>query len=141
MEVRVTSGTWEALRHRALPVRLAVFVDEQKVPPEEEVDALDPGCTHFAALAPDGTTVGCARITPDGRVGRVAVLKAFRGQGVGRALMQAALGHARSAGLRRVDLNAQVHARGFYEAFGFRAEGGIFDECGIAHVRMTRLLA
>lgn len=137
MKVRIEKGGWRTLEHPAKRVRMMVFVAEQKVPLEEEIDALDPESTHFVAWDDERATLGCARLTPDGRIGRVAVLKPFRGRGVGARLMEAAVEEAREKGFPRVVLNAQTHARGFYERLGFRAEGELFDECGIEHIRMV----
>lgn len=134
----VEFGDWKTLEHPASRVRLMVFVAEQKVPLEEEIDALDPLCTHFVAKDSHGMVVGCARMTPTGHIGRVAVLKPFRGRGVGKIVLSAVLDYARAHGMKKLDLNAQTHARGFYEAFGFVAEGDVFNECGIEHIHMVR---
>lgn len=137
MTVTIELGTWSDLQKDAAAIRLTVFVDEQKVPLEEELDAADTDCVHFVARDETGQAVGCARLLSDGHIGRVAVLKAMRGRGVGRALMQAAVAHARELGFRDVALNAQMQAQGFYETLGFHAEGGIFSEAGIPHIRMV----
>lgn len=137
MDITVEAGGWDALRAPCTDVRITVFVDEQGVPLEEEIDALDPGSTHYVARDASGETLGCARMTPEGRIGRIAVYRPHRGRGVGRALMRAVLADARSRGLPGVTLHAQTHARGFYEGFGFAARGDVFDECGIPHVAMT----
>ncbi|WP_288594508.1 GNAT family N-acetyltransferase [uncultured Sutterella sp.] len=136
MEISIEKGSWKTLEHPASAVRLMVFVAEQKVPKEEEIDALDPVSTHFVARDSRHMAVGTARLTPDGRIGRLAVLKPFRGRGVGAKLLEAALDCARDSGLREVTLHALVHARGFYEKYGFEAEGRVFDECGIDHILM-----
>lgn len=141
MDIVIEKGFWKALEHPASAVRLMVFVAEQKVPKEEEIDALDPLSTHFVARDSRHTAVGTARITPDGRIGRLAVLKPFRGRGVGAKLLEAVLAFARESGMREVTLHAQTHARGFYERFGFREEGDLFDECGIEHVFMRLRLS
>lgn len=137
MDISIEKGSWKTLEHPASAVRLMVFVAEQKVPKEEEIDALDPVSTHFVARDSRHMVVGTARLTPDGRL---AVLKPFRGRGVGAKLLEAVLECARGSGLKEVTLHAQVHARGFYEKYGFKAEGAVFDECGIDHIQMRLLL-
>jgi predicted GNAT family N-acyltransferase len=138
--VRIELGTWEALRRRAEPVRRTVFVDEQRVPPEIEIDEFDPPSLHALAVDDDGAVLGTGRLLPDGHIGRMAVLKASRGRGVGAALLQALVDAARSRGDREVVLSAQTHAIPFYERFGFAAEGGEYDDAGIPHRRMRRRL-
>lgn len=121
-------------------VREAVFMREQGVPVELEWDGLDPDCAHALALDAAGAAIGTARLTPDGHIGRMAVLARWRGRGVGTALLEAMLAEARARNLPQVALNAQVHAHGFYLRFGFQREGGEFLDAGIPHVRMTRIV-
>ena len=132
MQIHIETGDWKTLQHPCERIRLMVFVAEQGVPKAEEIDDLDPVSTHFVAWDEHHMTLGCARMTPDGKIGRLAVLKPFRGRGVGRVLMEAVLNYAKKEGLQTVRLNAQTHARTFYEALGFKAEGDVFEECGIA---------
>jgi predicted GNAT family N-acyltransferase len=135
--VRIELMTWEDARAHAAPIRLAVFVDEQSVPPELEMDEMDAHCLH--ALAFDDTrAIGTARLLPDGHIGRMAVLKQFRGKGVGGALLAKLMGAAKARGDREVLLSAQVHAVPFYEAFGFEVFGEVYDEAGIPHRNMQR---
>lgn len=140
MTVTIEFGTWSDMQKDAAAIRLTVFVDEQRVPLEEELDAADADCVHFVARDETGRAVGCARLLPDGHIGRVAVLKELRGRGVGRSLVQAAVAHARELGFKAVALNAQTQAQGFYTTLGFHTEGGIFSEAGIPHVRMVLTL-
>lgn len=121
-------------------VRRAVFIDEQGVPEALEWDEHDAVSTHWLAALADGTPVGCARLLPDGHVGRMAVLPAWRRQGIGRALLDAALARAQSRGLARALLSAQVHAAGFYLRAGFVAVGAPYEEAGIPHVAMEKIL-
>lgn len=139
MSWRVISLPWaEADAVRRL--RHAVFVAEQGVPEDLEWDGEDAAAVHFLATGPGGEAVGTARLLPGGHIGRMAVAGPHRGRGVGRALLAAALAAARAQGLRRVHLNAQTGARGFYEKSGFRAVGGEFLDAGIPHLRMEREL-
>lgn len=123
-----------------LALRLAVFVDEQKVPFEEEEDGLDGESTHFLAIDGDAI-VGTARlriVNGDGKAERVAVRVAGRRGGVGRALMRALEAEASRLGAQRMRLNAQVSAIPFYEALGYTAHGPEFGDAGIPHRAMRR---
>ncbi len=117
-------------------VRRVVFIDEQGVPEALEWDEQDVVSLHLLATAADGGAIGCARLLPDGHIGRMAVLPAWRGQGVGRALLAAAIRAAQAQGHTALQLSAQIHAAGFYEAAGFAAEGETYAEAGIPHVAM-----
>jgi len=138
--IRVELGDWTAMRAGAEPVRYAVFVEEQKVPPEIELDDFDPVSLHALAFDRAGRLLGTGRLLPDGHVGRMAVLRQARGTGVGSALLAALLQAARARGDREVALSAQTHAIPFYERFGFVAEGEEYDDAGIPHRRMRRAL-
>lgn len=118
-------------------IRSAVFVAEQHVPPELEFDAEDPTAVHFLALEGD-YPIGTARLLADGTIGRVSVLKDWRGLNVGDALMRAVILEAQNRDLRQQRLSAQVHATPFYERLGFRVVSEEFLEAGIPHVDMER---
>ena len=128
---------WDKALPLARPVREKVFIDEQRVPRELEWDEWDERSDHAIACDADGYAIGTARLAPDGRLGRMAVLRECRGQGVGAALLEALLGRARELPLPRVTLHAQTHAAGFYRRFGFSECGGEFLEAGIPHFEMT----
>lgn len=117
-------------------IREQVFVREQGVPPELERDDADHSCTHVIARDASGQGIGTGRITADGRIGRMAVLREWRGRGVGDAMLAALIGHARQQGLTEVQLHAQAQAIGFYSARGFFPVGGRFREAGIEHQAM-----
>lgn len=129
---------------RALPdlraVREPVFVQEQRVPLELEWDDLDPLCHHVLARDAAGTPIGTARLTPEHKIGRMAVLPDWRGRGVGGALLRALLDEAQRLGWREITLNAQTAAIGFYARHGFLPYNARFMEAGIEHQSM-RLLA
>lgn len=131
---------WARDAPRLAAVRRAVFIDEQGVPEHMEWDADDAVSTHWLALV-DGEPVGCARLLPDGWIGRMAVLPAWRGRGIGRALLGAALAAARERGHRTVRLSAQLHAAAFYARAGFVVSGDVYEEAGIPHVAMRKTLA
>jgi predicted GNAT family N-acyltransferase len=124
-----------------LALRHEVFVGEQNVPEEEEVDDLEDVSLHL--LATDGgRPVGTARLTILGetaKIGRVCVVAAQRGTGLGAALIRAALDLARQQpGVTRAKLGAQVYAIGFYEKLGFEVVGPVYDDAGIDHRDMVR---
>lgn len=128
-------------RQACYDIRTTVFVGEQNVPAELELDDLEDACVHFLARE-NGVPLGTARLHDRGyaKVQRVAVMKGARGTGLGRRLMEAVLDHARTAGFTEARLDAQVTAIAFYERLGFTAEGPEFDDAGIAHRLMTKSL-
>jgi len=137
--LRIELMAWEKARSQAAPIRVAVFVEEQGVPPDLEMDEMDAQCLH--ALAFQGErAVGTGRLLPDGHIGRMAVLKEFRGQGVGGAVLAKLMGAAKSRGDREVLLSAQVHAVPFYREYGFEVFGEVYQEAGIPHQDMRRAL-
>ncbi|WP_031434106.1 GNAT family N-acetyltransferase [Methylomarinum vadi] len=117
-------------------VRNAVFVEEQNIPPEIEFDELDRQCHHVLARDLEGRPIGTGRLSPDGKIGRLAVLPGWRKQGVGGSLLRAIIDKARSLGLTTVHANAQVTALAFYRKFAFAQEGDEFIEAGIPHLTM-----
>ena len=121
-------------------VRETVFVQEQQVPIEEEWDALDPLCRHVIARDEAGLPIGTGRLTPEHKIGRMAVLGDWRGQGVGDAMLAALMAEARNLGWPSVSLNAQVSAEAFYSRQGFIPYGERFWEAGIEHQSMRRVL-
>ena len=135
----IRAADWSADGALLRAIRADVFIDEQSVPPELEWDAEDPRARHVLAVTADGTAVGTGRLLPDGRIGRMAVLKPWRGRGVGAALLTELIRIAQEAGLQTLVLYAQVHALGFYAGFGFQPEGEIFLDAGIPHQAMRRL--
>lgn len=133
--IEIREGDWAALGEAASEIRRRVFIEEQRVPQQEEWDGRDPACHHFLALY-GGIPLGTARLLPDAHIGRVAVLAEARGLGIGAALMRTAIEAARRDGHAWVELAAQTHALAFYEHLGFEAFGDEFLEAGIAHRNM-----
>jgi predicted GNAT family N-acyltransferase len=126
---------WSLEKTALLLIRERVFVQEQGVPAEMELDQWDAESTHFLGLA--GTQpIATARLLPIGKIGRLAVLPEWRGQGIGRDLMLLALDTARRRGLAAIVIHAQASVVEFYRKLGFVAHGGIFDEAGIPHREM-----
>jgi predicted GNAT family N-acyltransferase len=137
--LRIELMDWEAARGEASRIRTAVFVREQRVPAEMEMDEHDAASVH--ALAYDeGRAVGTGRLLPDGHIGRMAVLKERRALGIGRAILERLVAEARRRGMREVVLSAQTHALEFYRRHGFVAEGDVYLEAGIPHQAMRRVL-
>ena len=131
---------WARDASRLSEVRRTVFIEEQGVPEAMEWDEHDTTAMHILALTIEGTPIGCARLLTDGHMGRMAVLPAWRGYGIGKALLAAAKHAAKVRGYSVLKLSAQTHAAGFYAAAGFEAVGAEFVEAGIPHVAMQLTL-
>jgi len=132
--------TWQAAEPQLRNIRTEVFIREQQVPVELEWDGEDPYAMHALASDLNGNPIGTARLLLHGElahIGRMAVLPAWRGQGVGASLLQCLLDEARQRGAGSVFLNAQTYAVPFYERFNFVREGAEFLDAGIPHYRMT----
>lgn len=140
-EYQVRSDDWASMNARARPLRHQVFILEQGVPKEMEWDEFDLDSRHALALDAYGNAIGTGRLLPDGHIGRMAVLPDWRGKGVGAALLRHLMEHARSSGMTKLVLNAQIHAARFYERYGFAPEGAEFIEAGIPHITMIRNLS
>jgi predicted GNAT family N-acyltransferase len=136
-EIHIRVADWKTDHAALRRIREAVFIAEQAVPPELEWDADDATAVHFLALEGE-YPMGTARLLPDGHIGRVAVLKDWRGLKVGDKLIRAVITEAENRGLKQQMLSAQVHARAFYERFGFEVVSGEFLDAGIPHVDMVR---
>jgi YbgC/YbaW family acyl-CoA thioester hydrolase len=142
--LRMDVGDWAHLGAQAQPIRQAVFVREQGIPAELEWDAADVHCTHAVAFNRLGQALGTGRLLEHvpgtAKIGRMAVLPAARGSGVGAQVLDALMHSARQQGYREVLLHAQASAVGFYRRAGFSARGEPFDEAGIQHLEMLRRL-
>lgn len=135
------AAVWSADSEPLKTVRRAVFIEEQQVPESEEWDDDDAGADHALARASDGRPIGTARLTPDGRIGRMAVVADWRGEGVGAALLRFLIERAQARGMTRLSLHAQTHAIPFYAQAGFVAEGDEYLECNIPHRNMVLTLS
>lgn len=140
VEFGIEAGSWGELGKSARSVRETVFVEEQRVPRDLEMDEHDAASRHVVARDAEGGAIGTGRLLPDGHIGRMAVLADWRGKGVGRALLERLLEEAAGQNLRRLALHAQTQACGFYRRFGFVEEGPEFMEAGIPHRTMVRPL-
>ena len=128
--------SWSDAEQEAYPIRKRVFIEEQGVPEEMELDELDPLAQHALAYL-DSECIGTTRLVTlpgnVGRIGRMAVLPMHRRQGIGGELLCTLLALCKSQGITQLELHAQLSAMPFYEKFGFIAQGDIYDEAGIAH--------
>lgn len=136
-KISVRPADWHVDRSILRAIREEVFVREQFVPVDMEWDEFDERSHHVMAMV-DDVPVGTGRLLPDGHIGRMAVLKPWRGHGAGGALLTSLMEVARGLGMRRVVLNAQIQAMPFYLRHGFQAEGEKFMDAGIPHRRMWR---
>ena len=134
---------WEQAYDLAYLIRRAVFILEQGVPEALELDELDPSALHALAYQ-DGQCVGTGRLVNLGngqaQIGRMAVLRNFRGQGIGRAILERLLLTATAEGASSLILHAQLTAMPFYEKLGFVGQGSIYEEAGIPHRNMMLIL-
>lgn len=132
----IQAVSWQTHAIQLKAVRGQVFVQEQQVPLELEWDGLDEAAQHLLALNNTGEVIGCARLLGDGSIGRMAVLKPWRGLGVGSALLNKAVAVYRQQNIQDVTLSAQIHAVPFYEKAGFEVCGEPYLDANILHVDM-----
>ncbi len=130
---------YESRTKEICAIRYEVFIDEQNVPEELEIDGLDGEAKHVLAFV-DEVPIGTGRILSDGHIGRVAVLKKYRGQGSGKLIMKELIKWAQDMNLEKVWLSSQWHAHSFYLDLGFVCVGEIYEEAGIDHIKMFRSL-
>ena len=120
-------------------IRYEVFVEEQNVPEELEIDGLDNEAKHVLAFV-NGLSIGTGRIQNDGHIGRLAVLKKYRKQGAGKLIMKELIKWAQDMSLEKVWLSSQWHAHSFYLDLGFVCVGEIYKEAEIDHIKMFRVI-
>lgn len=133
---RIELGDWGSMRRWAEPIRFQVFVEEQSVPRELELDDWDARCVHAVAFDEAGIAIGTGRLLPDGHIGRMAVVPGARGTGTGSALLLRLMAEAKQRGHAAAVLSAQTHAMPFYERHGYRPSGPEYLDAGIAHIDM-----
>jgi predicted GNAT family N-acyltransferase len=137
---RIELMSWERARQLASPIRFQVFVREQRVPAEIELDDMDAPSLHAIAFE-NAKPIGTGRLLPDGHIGRMAILKEWRRRGIGAAILKALIDAAERRGDREIALSAQLHAVEFYRTHGFEPVGDVYEEAGIPHQAMVRALA
>jgi predicted GNAT family N-acyltransferase len=135
-KMNITLNNWIVQQTAARLVRIQVFVVEQQIPLEMELDETDVQCLHAVATDANGTPIGTGRLLPDGHIGRVAVIANARGTGVGAQILQSLMQAAKARGHQRVVLSSQSHAEGFYTKLGFIRLGEEYIEAGIPHIEM-----
>jgi predicted GNAT family N-acyltransferase len=131
-ELLVKATSFQADRAVIYAIRHAVFIVEQSVPEEIEIDEHDADARHVLAFV-DGVPAGTGRVTDRGRIGRMAVLAEFRGRGIGRQILDTLIDTGRDLGAEKLALSAQCQAVPFYERAGFVLQGEIYTEAGIEH--------
>ncbi|AMW77975.1 GNAT family acetyltransferase [Acinetobacter sp. TGL-Y2] len=132
----IVSADWATLKQDAQYIRELVFIQEQQIDAIDEWDAQDPISLHFVVYG-DLKPIATARLLDNNSIGRVAVLKEYRGQGIGKILMLDIIQQAKIQKRETLKLSAQVHAIAFYQRLGFKAEGAEYLDCGIPHRDMT----
>lgn len=140
-DLDIIKTSWHQHKATLSEIRFEVFVKEQGVPPDLELDEHDNEAIHFLAFfKSEDKPIATARLLADGHIGRMAVLKPYRDQSVGRFLLDSVIDMARNNSYGKLFLNAQTDATGFYNKAGFIAEGEEFLDAGIPHIRMTKKL-
>jgi predicted GNAT family N-acyltransferase len=144
--VRIELMPWERARAEASRIRFRVFVEEQGVPRDIELDERDADCVHALAYE-QGKVVGTGRLLPReenagavAHIGRMAVLAECRGKGIGGRILESLIDKARERGDKLIALSAQVHAVEFYRSHGFEPMGEIYADAGIPHRKMRRAI-
>lgn len=117
-------------------IREQVFILEQQVPVAMEWDGVDASAQHLLAINAQGESIGCARLLDNGSIGRMAVIKAWRGVGVGSALLAQAIALHQQQGIKTITLSAQLHALAFYARAGFVTASQPYLDANIMHVDM-----
>lgn len=132
---QVKQGNWDQLQQDAKLIRTLVFIQEQGIAEADEWDEQDAISQHFVIYDQD-QPIATARLLQNNSVGRVAVLKAYRGQGLGQMIMLDIIDFAKQQERAFLHLSSQVHAMSFYQQLGFVVQGDEYDECGIPHIEM-----
>ena len=134
-QVTIEQVSWQQAEAHLRQVRTVVFIEEQFVTPEFEWDDIDSTALHLLALH-DNKAIGCLRIIKHEKIGRMAVLKPWRGKGVGNMLLKQAIELCRQHGSKQIVLSAQTHAIHFYQQAGFQMTSGEYTDVQIPHVDM-----
>ena len=133
--------TWHSPKQALLKaVREQVFIREQHVPLAIEWDEHDADAIHLLALDQAEQAIACARILKIGRVGRMAVLREWRGKGLGLALLEKAITICQSLGMQSIAISSQTHAIAFYQKAGFIVTSEAYIDANIWHVDMQRAI-
>ena len=133
--IQVSQVSWHDAETHLRAVRTPVFIVEQFVAPEFEWDELDASAVHVLAML-DNEPIACLRIIDYHKIGRMAVLKEWRGMGLGAALLLEAVKICQAHGSKQIYLSAQTHAIGFYQGCGFKVTSEVYQDVHIPHVDM-----
>lgn len=136
----ILPANWYEHKNQLSLIRRRVFIEEQKVPEELEWDEFDDSSYHVLALDDNNQPIACGRLMTNGQIGRMAVDKQWRNHGIGTAILENILQHAKSMNMANVFLHAQTSAISFYEKNGFKVSSSEFLEAGIPHKTMKRHL-
>ena len=139
LNYKIEEVSWHTRKDDLLKVRFKVFVEEQNVPLNIEIDEWDRESSHLL-VEYQGKSIGTGRLLPDGHIGRIAVLENHRNKGIGNAITDRLIQMAKTAGHSRVELSAQLTARDFYVKIGFKPVGTVYEEAGIPHIAMVLML-
>ena len=139
VDCRVEQVKWQNMETHLRRIRTIVFIEEQNVPEEMEWDEYDETCMHVI-VGMNGEYIATGRLLETGQIGRMAVLKSYRKMGIGSKILEKLLSIAESMGMKTIFLNAQLDAIGFYRKYGFEEEGDIFDDAGIPHRKMGKVI-
>jgi len=134
----IRPGSWDELQNDAKLIREQVFIQEQQIAVEDEWDGEDAVSLHFVVYDQD-QPIATARLLKNNSVGRVAVLRSYRGVGIGKLLMERIIQQAKHEQRKFLKLSSQVHAIQFYAALDFKVEGEQYLDCGIPHIDMRLL--
>jgi hypothetical protein len=134
-DIKIELMGWEHAKAHAAPIREQVFINEQQVPEQDEWDQEDATSTHLIVFN-DKQAIATARLTQAGKIGRMAVLKAFRQQGIGTQMLIRLINEAKQQEFKHIVLWSQTHALSFYQKQGFEAYGDEFLDAGIPHLKM-----
>ena len=139
--ISIQQANWVTDQHQLTAVRTVVFIQEQKVAAELEMDGNDLHCQHVKAVNEKGEIIGTARLLPNHYIGRMCVLKSHRNMGIGGKMLCYFIDYARTNNFQSLMLNSQLTARSFYQKYGFVADSDVFIEADIEHIHMTLSIA
>jgi predicted GNAT family N-acyltransferase len=139
-EFSIRIADWKTDIEQLIGLRTQVFVEEQKVPADLELDEMDVQSLHIKACLDDATVVGTARLLPSHYIGRMCVSRDHRKMGIGGAMLEFFIRYAQQRGIAELHLNAQLSALKFYQRYGFVENSDIFMEAGIPHIHMSKKL-
>ena len=133
--IKIVETSWDQSSKEISEVRHKVFVVEQSIPPEIEMDGKDSDCIHFLALK-QSKPIGAARLQKYGKIERVSVLRDYRHKGIGSAIIKMVIEKARNMDIEKIYLHSQMDSKNFYQQLGFFQHGEIFFEADKPHIEM-----